>query len=164
MNDPVQPPPLPETDASTGAWFVLTRAERRSAGLAALGILGVFAVAAILTPDSRGLGTHQQLGLPPCMTETVLGVPCPFCGMTTSFTHMAHGQVVEAVMVQPAGALGFVIAAALALGFGTAVASGAAPTKWREICRSRRVFVAGGVTLGLAWIYKILVHTGVVSF
>ncbi len=164
MNDSLQPPPLPETEASAGAWFVLTRTERRSAALAALGIIGVFAVAAILTPDARGVGTHQQLGLPPCMTETVLGVPCPFCGMTTSFSYMAHGQVVEAVMVQPAGALGFIIAAALALGFSTAVATGAAPTKWREICRSRKVFILGGVTIGLAWLYKIFVHTGVISF
>lgn len=164
MSDSVQPPPLPQTDARAGVWFVLTRAERQSAGFAALGLLGIFAVAAILTPDTRGIGTHQQLGLPPCMTESILGVPCPFCGMTTSFTHMAHGQVLDAVIVQPAGALGFVLAAVLALGCSTAVATGAAPTKWREITRSRKWFIAGGVTLGLAWVYKILLHTGVISF
>ena len=164
MNDRVQPPPLPETDASAGSWCVLTRAERRNAGLAALGIFGIFAVAALLTPDARGIGTHQQLGLPPCTTEAVLGIPCPFCGMTTSFSHMAHGQVVEAVVVQPAGALGFVIAAALALGLSAAVATGAAPSNWRQIRRSRKVFVAAGITIAIAWLYKLSVHTGVVSF
>ena len=31
------------------------------------------------------MGTHQQLGLPPCNFVTLTGYPCPACGMTTSF-------------------------------------------------------------------------------
>lgn len=49
-----------------------------------------------LRPDARGFGTHQQLGLPPCNFQEVSGVPCPGCGLTTSFTNMAHGHVVDA--------------------------------------------------------------------
>lgn len=163
MTDPAQPPPLPYTDSAASLWIPLTREERRSATAAALGILAVLAVAAILTPDERGIGTHQQLGLPPCMTETVFGVPCPFCGMTTSFSHMAHGQVSQAIIVQPAGALGFVISAALALALVTAVATGRAPTLWKAVRHSPWLYALGGLVITAAWIYKIITHTGAID-
>jgi len=163
MTSPAQPPSLPDSYAESGRWISLTRPERKSAIATALGILAVLILAAILTPDERGVGTHQQLGLPPCMTETVLGIPCPFCGMTTSFSHMAHGQVSQAITVQPAGALGFVLSAALALGLLAAVATGRAPTIWIAVRRSPWLYATGGFIIFAAWIYKILAHTGVLS-
>jgi hypothetical protein len=163
MTIPVQPPSLPDTHVVTGHWIPLTRPERKSAIVTALGIFAVLIVAAILTPDERGVGTHQQLGLPPCMTEAVLGVPCPFCGMTTSFSHMAHGQVSQAIIVQPAGALGFVLSAALALGLLAAFATGRAPSIWKAVRRSPWLYLVGGSVIFAAWVYKILAHTGAFS-
>lgn len=49
----------------------------------------------ILTPNPIGLGTHQQLGLPPCFSKLFFDGPCPTCGLTTSFTAFLHGQLVE---------------------------------------------------------------------
>ncbi|NBO19844.1 MAG: DUF2752 domain-containing protein, partial [Proteobacteria bacterium] len=45
-----------------------------------------------LTPDARGLGTHEQLGLPPCGFYLWYGLPCPSCGMTTSWPHFLTRQ------------------------------------------------------------------------
>jgi hypothetical protein len=66
--------------------------------------LGFFA-AAQLEPDPSGLGTHEQWGLPPCTLRQVLGVPCPSCGMTTSFAHFVRGQFFEAAKANTAGLL-----------------------------------------------------------
>ncbi|MGE3806157.1 MAG: DUF2752 domain-containing protein [Gemmataceae bacterium] len=66
-------------------------------GLAA-GLVAVFAIALWLQPyDSLGrperMAVHQQLGLPPCTFFTASGgVPCPSCGMTTSFALLMHGD------------------------------------------------------------------------
>ena len=45
-----------------------------------------------LNPSGTGLGTHQQLGLPPCSTRVLFGIRCPACGMTTSWSYFMHGN------------------------------------------------------------------------
>ena len=79
------------------------------ARLACAGIGGglalMFATAAVLTPDSRGHGTHEQLGLPPCTFATLVGVPCPTCGMTTSWCHLMHGHGIAAMRTHASGTL-----------------------------------------------------------
>jgi len=71
-------------------------------------------VARILTPDARGHGTHEQLGLPACPFRSLTGLPCPFCGMTTAFSHLARLEPLEAFRCQPAGAvLGILLAGAM---------------------------------------------------
>jgi uncharacterized protein DUF2752 len=49
------------------------------------------------------LGTHQQLGLPECNFKTLVGVPCPSCGMTTSFSLLLHGDVWNSLKANYAG-------------------------------------------------------------
>src|SRR5687768_6027839 len=66
-------------------------------------------LAAILTPSERGVGTHRQLGLPECTFLWVTGFPCPFCGMTTSWTHAAHGDVLRSITTQPMGFVFFLM-------------------------------------------------------
>ncbi len=64
-----------------------------------------FVLAYQLEPDPRGFGTHQQLGLPGCTFRVVFGVPCPSCGMTTSFTHFMRGDIIESARANVAGLL-----------------------------------------------------------
>lgn len=82
-----------------------SRNERLSAGVTAAALAAVLCVAAVLEPDARGLGTHRQLGLPPCTLVYWFGLRCPSCGMTTSWSHMVRGQVGRAVAANVGGAL-----------------------------------------------------------
>ncbi len=81
----------------------LTRKERSLTGLLGAGIFVVFGIAVWLTPDPRGFGTHQQLGMPPCTFRTVMGVNCPHCGLTTSFSWFVRGQFQQSMHANPAG-------------------------------------------------------------
>jgi hypothetical protein len=68
-------------------------------------LLGGFALASNLKPDPRGFGTHQSLGLPPCTFRVLFGIPCPSCGMTTSFAHLMRGNLSQALRANPGGVL-----------------------------------------------------------
>ena len=54
--------------------------------------ISLLAIASQLEPSASGLGTHQQLGLPPCSFRMLLGIRCPGCGMTTSWAYFVRGQ------------------------------------------------------------------------
>ena len=66
-------------------------------------------VARLLEPDPSGMGTHLQLGLNPCSFWLWFNLPCPVCGMTTTFSHMAHFQFLEGFVNQPFGAFLFLV-------------------------------------------------------
>ncbi len=59
----------------------------------------------LLSPSEQGLGTHQQLGLPPCSVRVVFGMRCPACGMTTSWAHFVRGQWWQSANANPGGFL-----------------------------------------------------------
>jgi hypothetical protein len=76
----------------------------------ALGLIGVFAIAAWLNPyeadgRARRLETHLQLGLPPCSFRVLTGLPCPSCGMTTSFALLMHGDLENSLRANAVGTL-----------------------------------------------------------
>ena len=85
----------PDSRPSSGTRFVLA--------IIASGMLTVFLIAFWLKPDPRGFGTHQQLGLPPCQFRQFLGVSCPHCGMTTSFSNFVRGNFHAAHRANPLG-------------------------------------------------------------
>jgi hypothetical protein len=65
------------------------------------------AIARCLQPSAAGVGTHVQLGLPPCRFLALTGIPCPSCGLTTSFAFAAHFEFEEAFVASPFGLLLF---------------------------------------------------------
>ena len=74
-----------------------------SVGLAGLALLSV---AAYVRPNPAGVGSHtSSLGLQPCQFLQTSGLPCPGCGMTTSFSWFVRGNIVASVYVQPMGAM-----------------------------------------------------------
>ena len=82
----------------------LTRRQLRIRGLVvAAPIWAAVVVAAWLIPSPTGVGTHSQLGLPPCEFLARTGWPCPSCGLTTSLAAMAHGKVLSAWRAHPFG-------------------------------------------------------------
>ena len=139
-------------------WRVLTPGERGVAVLAAIGAFGLLLLGLFLTPDPRGLGTHEQLGLPPCTAQWLLGIPCPFCGMTTAFSLVSRGNLVAGFLAQPAGAL---LALACA-GAGLASLAGALTGRWAarspRFVQKRWGMAVAGFVLTAAWLYKIAVQ------
>lgn len=138
------------------------QASRRHAvrwnAVAALLAVAVLSLSFILTPDPAGVGTHKKLGLPDCTMLRFTGIPCPFCGMTTSYTHFAHGDPVASFKTQPAGSLFFLLTIVGAVLFGRR-----AILRHREspddLLRSMPGYVWWlllAIVLA-AWIYKIVV-------
>jgi hypothetical protein len=154
-------PTTPPSQLRSAAVLSAGRTPRRLCGLAvALAAGAILLVAAFLTPSAEGLGTHERLGLPPCGWVVLMDLPCPTCGMTTSFTHAADGNLLAAIRVQPLGA---VIAVLTAMTF--LLASYVAVTGSRVGSRIAMRFngrVAwGAVTVALvAWGYKVMSYRG----
>ena len=141
-----------------------TRGERVVCALLAAACLGLLATAAWLRPDSRGVGTHEALGLSPCGWITGFGIPCPTCGMTTSFALAVRGSLWASFRVQPMGCALAVLAAATAV-IGAFVA--ATGSRIGHVLGARvtpRVLVAGAALALLAWGYKVAAMRGATSF
>ena len=66
--------------------------------------IGLLMVARCLEPSHDGVGTHQQLGLPPCTFLTIFRRPCPSCGMTTAWSHLMHADFQAAIRTNAGGA------------------------------------------------------------
>lgn len=98
-----------EADSSSISWRasarspLLTPLIRCLLALWGLFLLAGFSLAWHLEPSPRGHGTHQQLGFPPCSIQFLFGVPCPGCGMTTSFAWYVRGNWIKAWQANPAG-------------------------------------------------------------
>lgn len=110
-------------------------------GLAALCLLGT---ARRLTPDPRGYGTHEQLGLAPCGFARMTGVACPTCGTTTAWSHALRGELPAALA---ANAGGTVICGLAIVAAPWALASAAAG-RWLL----GRPTVKGLLIVGSAWL------------
>jgi hypothetical protein len=115
-----QPPPLPPRMAyrpdnpppHRPAWWV-----RGMLLLMAATFITVFYVATLVRPygpngEPMRMASHESLGLPPCNFKQVAGIPCPSCGMTTSFAMLVRGDVWNSLRANWVGTL---LAAALAL-------------------------------------------------
>jgi len=114
-------------------------------------------LAAWLSPDPSGMGTHQQLGFPPCGLVIASGIPCPTCGMTTAFAWVARGHIGAAFAAQPFGAM---LALATALTAGLALAALVTGRAWRvNWYRVSPGWVAAtvAVSFAAAWLYKVVV-------
>jgi len=117
---------------------------------AALGLAGV------LSPDTRGFGTHSTLGLPECGLMLTTGYPCPTCGMTTAFAFGVRGRWLTAIRIQPVGWLLCVATMATAgLALSVLISGKAWHVNWYRISPTRLVLAVVGLLLA-GWVYKIV--------
>lgn len=77
----------------------------------ALAAMIILMVAFRLVPSESHMGTHRQLGLPKCGFVLMTGFPCPTCGMTTAFSFMTHGCILDALRSHVAGSMMAVVTA-----------------------------------------------------
>lgn len=123
------------------------------------GAVPVLVIARMLEPSPAGVGTHKQLGLGGCTILTATGWPCPMCGMTTTFSHLAHFEVLDAARTQPFGLVLFAVTVALAV-YGVLALGGVG--LWRRGLAwvlAREVPIAAGILIGMVvgWVYKAAV-------
>lgn len=108
-----------------------------------IGLASLLVLAWRLEPDTRGLGTHQQLGLPACTIRVLFGIRCPACGMTTSWSHAVRGEWPSALACNVVGAA---LAAAAMAGVVWTLASAARGRWW--LWRPREnVLLAASITV-----------------
>jgi hypothetical protein len=124
----------------------------------ALACLSVLVTAASLRPSPTGVGSHQRIGLQSCAFLDRTGLPCPSCGMTTSYTWMVRGNLLASFYVQPMGAV-------LALLTGAAFWAGLyIVLTGRPAHRLLRLVPSGYYLVPLftwaivAWTWKIFIH------
>ncbi|HWQ36604.1 MAG TPA: DUF2752 domain-containing protein [Blastocatellia bacterium] len=115
----------------------------------------VLTVARFLPPSPHGVGTHESLGLPTCLFLKLTGLPCPSCGMTTSFAHAAKLHFYDALVAQPFGLLLFFLTVLL-VPLSLWLAYRRFP--WQSLTAARAAKPLLWLTAMLwlsAWIYKI---------
>jgi hypothetical protein len=124
----------------------------------ALASLATLVTAVLIVPSSTGVETHRQLGMPPCGLLLTTGLPCMTCGMTTSFAHFAHGQVLASLWVQPGGTLlAFLAACAVWAGGYIGFTGLPGPALLNRLPWGRMMFALLGVLLA-AWTWKMFTH------
>ncbi|MCK6476501.1 MAG: DUF2752 domain-containing protein [Phycisphaerales bacterium] len=135
----------------------MTPRARILAGLVAVLLLGWLVLGSALAPDGSGIGTHRQLGLPPCGWILAFSKPCPTCGMTTAFANAAHGRLGASLAAQPFGTL---VAVGAAIGFWTclhAACTGVSTGRvYAFLLRPAWVWTALAL-LAASWGYKLAV-------
>jgi hypothetical protein len=112
----------------------------------------------MLRPDPSGLGTHLALGLNKCGFLVAFGIPCPSCGMTTSWAWVVRGNLIASLWVQPMGTLLALLTAMFFWGGLYLAVTGRA-------AHHLLAYLPGGyivyslLILGLlAWVWKIFLH------
>jgi hypothetical protein len=123
-----------------------------------LGCLTVLIIAARLTPDPAGVSTHTHLGLHQCEFLDKTGIPCPSCGMTTSFAWFVRGNLLASLYIQP---MGTVLAASCAFVFWAALYIAISGKPFARLMRlvPSRYYVGPLLTWALlAWAWKVFIH------
>lgn len=124
----------------------------------ALGCLALLITAATLQPSPSGVGTHTALGLQRCRFLELTGLPCPGCGMTTSFAWFVRGNLLASIYVQPMGAvLAFLSGAGVWAGLYIAL-TGRPLHRMFRLLPSRYIVVAFVGCAIAAWGWKIFIH------
>lgn len=116
--------------------------------------LAVVAIGAWITPDPRGYGTHEQLGLAPCHFLAWTGIPCPGCGVTTSVALAMHGRFAASFANQP---FGLAVALAVPAAAVVALVQHARGRDLGALLASLRplwILLAVGVACAAGWAWK----------
>jgi hypothetical protein len=157
MTEIVQPT-VPRIYAISPVLQRLSIVQRLIALAVSLACLAVLITAVTVRPDAGGTATHRQLGLAECQLLRTSNLPCPSCGMTTSFAWFVRGNLPASLYVQPMGTF---LAACAAITFWAAlyIAATGKPVYrlMHGLPATYYVLVPVGIAIG-AWGWKIFIH------
>jgi Protein of unknown function (DUF2752) len=141
----------------TGFHQKYTRQDQFGYLIFALTSVSLLVIARLLQPSSRGVGTHEQLGLPSCPFLHLTGIPCPSCGLTTSFAYAARFDFLSSLITQPFGLIAFFLAI-FAIPFSIFLSRRQISLSkfMQERIVNRLIYVAIALYV-LSWFYKIIV-------
>lgn len=103
MNESVTPDTADKLADRLDDWTMT--AIRFGCGIGAASAIVLLIVAGTLQPSRSGIGTHHQLGLPPCSLRMLAGIRCPSCGMTTSWAHFMNGNLIASAKSNAGGTM-----------------------------------------------------------
>ena len=137
---------------------ILPASGRLTALVIAGAALAVLVIGLLLSPSPTGMGTHKALGLQPCQFLATSGLPCPTCGMTTSFAHFVRGEWLRSFYVQPMGFLGALATGAIFWAcFYIAVTGRPIHRLIKQVPMLTLVVTSIGLAIA-AWGWKIFIH------
>ncbi|MBC7288489.1 MAG: DUF2752 domain-containing protein [Armatimonadetes bacterium] len=115
----------------------------------------VVLAAHVVEPDVRGYGTHTHVLPVECLFRRITHLPCPGCGLTTSFALAARGQWKEALRTHYLGPAAY-LATWVLFFWGIFAALGAlrAPS---EVLGRTWVIVAIAALMIAAWALRIAI-------
>jgi hypothetical protein len=129
--------------------------------------MGMLVTAVLIKPSPDGVGTHRQIRYlsptrdnpPPCELLRITGIPCPTCGMTTSYAHFVRGNWLASLYVQP---MGFLLALATGAFFWACLviaATGAPLHRLLAQTRAGVFWITAIIGFAIAaWGWKIFIH------
>jgi len=124
----------------------------------ALAALTILVLALQLKPSRDGTGTHLQMGFQRCAFLRTTNLPCPSCGMTTSFSWFTHGNWLASAYVQPGG---FVLALVCGAIFWAGLYAAVTASPLQRLTRQLPGIYSVPIILGFfiaAWGWKIFIH------
>jgi hypothetical protein len=137
---------------------VVTPSGRAFALMVAAIALTVLLFALSVAPSPGGSGTHERLGFQRCQFLATCGLPCPTCGMTTSYAHFVRGNWLASLYVQP---MGFVLAIGTCTVFWAAIYIAITGRPIQRLLRQvpMATLVIALMSIGvLGWGWKILIY------
>ncbi|HEV2292772.1 MAG TPA: DUF2752 domain-containing protein [Tepidisphaeraceae bacterium] len=136
----------------------LSPAHRLIALIVSMACLAMLITAVIISPDRSGTSSHVQLGLSECHFLRTSNLPCPSCGMTTSFAWFVRGNLLASLYIQPMGTF---LATAATITFWAAlyIAATGKPVHRLLAGLPSSYYVLVPVGIGIAaWGWKIFIH------
>ena len=136
----------------------LTWSGRLGALAFALAALAMLVTAVLLKPSPTGEGTHTGMGMQRCQFLATTGLPCPTCGMTTSFAWFVRANWLASFYVQP---MGFCLALATGALFWAALYMTITGSPLNRLTRQLPMthVVVAVLAFGIAaWGWKIFIH------
>jgi hypothetical protein len=124
----------------------------------ALAALAALVAGMLLQPSPQGTGTHLQMGFQRCQFLRTTNLPCPSCGMTTSFSWFSKGNWLASLYVQPGG---FLLALTCGALFWAGLYAFITASPLQRLIRQVPGIYSVPIILGFfiaAWGWKIFIH------